>query len=520
MDGNYYQSSHTEASTIADLSPLGFGEQNLRCIVIKRNSPRSFQDRNGKWSIAGNNSPDQEVQCTFITVRDIKSEIINVQFWGSPEYIEMISSACQLGNVVNIHNPQVSVCTDKIRNYMPTTDSTCVLSEAILVHLSFQSPFKLTIPYFFTFKNDRQYYLRLSEKNQTINGSRLELDVQMRDIFHHQLKIPFQVCGGYTALGNIITFEQNVFINALVMIKKCHDKKTITTRNGNCTEKKTFSVLDFSCDHITLTVWEDSLQNTEHWEKGMILQLVDVKVRGGQYPALTYNCKTLCIENPSDPGAQSLYEHGTQILEKSKNAIEWSEDAIATIKEGITNEMFLKQAIDTLNVKGSVTFFTLANITMFDIDSPCFSQSPIVAKCQTCKSRSPLQLDVVSGNLIPLTSCPDSNEDCLLNHKSTVNHLYNVSFEIADSTESLTAKLNDAVAFSLFGSTENLIQTTFAERASLKQALLFEKYRFYVHAEKMKNGRVTATILKIEPPTYQEVLNSDKQVCSTFLATM
>ncbi|KAK9502767.1 hypothetical protein O3M35_011477 [Rhynocoris fuscipes] len=436
--------------TISNLSPNSQDFLIVGVIIAKR-APKSFYSRRdgnarGVWGF---------------TLRDSPADYINVTAWGSPDYIEFLSSTYKVGDVVDITNTRV-ITRNNDDQFQPTVTS--------CMELVF---------------------------NEDISQICLH-DEDDWDGFTSLLHLPTKPPSNYLNLSDIKVHGKLLsgqHTNILVAVQRVGEVREIS-KEGKELKVLEVIVMDKTSAGFSVQIWdEDMIQRAIQWKpRYTVLFMSDIRVSWNTFKRCmcgTIGIKSIITENPSTREAKSLANYASSAPLQSQDIID-NMAANMPNPETIVNVMscfsVIKQAFSGESSE-CFTALVYAVVHEFDLDG---LQNVVNSKCNTC------------NETVPFTTC--ENSSCIMKGAKTLFN-YNIRISLMDHTAKLiNCRLPDNVATSVLGmQAESFVQLSESQRISLKWKYLLKKTASrLVILPATKEGSPCFSVVDLTLVTFQE----------------
>ncbi|KAM7432715.1 hypothetical protein ABFA07_016895 [Porites harrisoni] len=429
--------------SICDLSQ-GMNQCNLVGLVMAKQPVHSFPDRK---------NPGREKYHFFFTLRDSPADFINVNCWGTENYIENLSKSFRINDIVEVRNPQIqnkqsSEAEEKWRPWTP-------------------SP----------------YQLHVSETHSSVSLFS-GWDTSVFDRISH---IPVKTSNDFYTLGDIIANDQNLHgehVNIQAVVKSVGLPKDIITKTGKHVKRCEVLLFDETCMSFPLVMWdEESIELAQTWmPKDMILFIADVKATFDDFKKCmiaTCDHKTIITANPDTMEARYLYNYAQSLELLDDDPLNNPESSLMDSLENVTevhNVQQLKQLMSEAENSlqpSPIMGIVYAFVTSFDIDR---DEKPIVtSRCAACNQRVVLLSDTcLNPACTRVTANPGGGS-------STVKTQFELGISLSDHTGTISnCRLTQPCAESMCGcKATDMAHWNITQLTELKVQFLLEKCKVY-----------------------------------------
>ncbi|KAI5716698.1 hypothetical protein M8J76_010820 [Diaphorina citri] len=373
---------------ISELSPNS-KDFKLVGVIISKRSARSFTDRKNETRSVWN-----------FTLRDSPLYFINVAAWGSEEYIDKLFTTFNVGDIVELINPRVSLRKaqeDTKYQPFPTSSFDLTLSEG---------------------KSEINYY----------SGSDIGRYVRC---YHLPTKHP----ESYVKLQDIVYYTQHNQerrdINLLVAVKYIGLTRTIRTKRGDTTATREIDLMDDTHSGFPLFMWGvevvvEVVGMADKWTpRETVLFMSDVNLSYNEYRkcwCLSTSSKTIITENPETTSGRALKEFAKSAPLDAKSVMM---QLINTLTQ-ISTILSCKSIMDKCSQSCADNFSALvyAVITEYDLDGP---KKLVFSKCNHCA----IILDEAVG-VCTNALCPGMTSGV---YQSSNMAAFNIRLSLSDHTE-------------------------------------------------------------------------------------
>ncbi|XP_067044393.1 meiosis-specific with OB domain-containing protein-like [Acropora muricata] len=416
----------------------GMNNSNLLGLVVAKQPVHSFPDRK---------NPGREKSHFFFTLRDSPTDFVNVNCWGSENYIDSLTKSFRINDIVEVRNPQIQdkQNSESEQKWRPWTPS--------------------------------PYQLHVSETHSSVNLFS-GWDTSELDRISH---IPIMTSNDFYTLGDIIANDQSLHgehVNIQAVVKSVGHAKDIITKTGKHVRRCEVLLFDETCLSFSLVIWdEDTIELAQTWvPKDIILFIADVKVTFDDFKKCmiaTCDHKTIITANPNTTEARHLYNYAQslELLDDPLNNPELSTEGLDLNSiTDVYNIQQLKKLMKDPDVSTQQlpTFGILyAFVTSFDIDR---DNRPIIAsRCSVCNQR------------VTLLSESCANPECVTcvnpGSSSSIKTHFEFGISLSDFTGTIeNCRLSEKCAEDMFRCrATDLVQWSLPQMTELKVQFLLEK---------------------------------------------
>uniref|UniRef100_A0A182RD30 MEIOB-like N-terminal domain-containing protein n=1 Tax=Anopheles funestus TaxID=62324 RepID=A0A182RD30_ANOFN len=402
----------SEISTVKTIAQINDETRNfiLVAVVIAKSDPRFFSGHPKRRGTFEAEPVDTSIETArgvlTLTLRDSERDTINCTVWGKADTITHYDHSFEIGDVVDVHRPQVSSSLfGRSEQYSPTVTS----------------PYCLTI-------NDQTQVAQITRHEGTQDAQR----------FTALLKAPLVQPGTTIPLADIVASGSGCngeTFNVLVVVRAVRAKRDIRVARTN--QVKSFrEVVLMDCSHsgVLMKFWSESyIRWSERWTPlKTVLLIVDARVEFSDYYkaiCLAVDRKTIITQDPSLPQLNNLLSHA-QTIPKQDIDVVCSLSSGSVDPSTINTVMTVQQILDRtegelVQEQDQFTALCYAVITRLDLDGP----SRIVSeRCVHCRT-------LVRGQDI---ACP--KYDCLghITPGAARESFFDITVDITDHTGTLT----------------------------------------------------------------------------------
>uniref|UniRef100_A0AAG5DUE5 MEIOB-like N-terminal domain-containing protein n=1 Tax=Anopheles atroparvus TaxID=41427 RepID=A0AAG5DUE5_ANOAO len=336
----------------------------LAAVIIAKSDPRFFS---GTARSSSSEATDRKSLVArgvlTLTLRDSDRDTINCTIWGKADSIAHYDNSFEVGDVVDVHKPQVSsTMYCRSEQYSPTVTSLYGLT------INEQSPSSQIIHHEGT-------HLQTLKSLLKVPPVRAEETIPLADI----------VASGAGCKGE--TF------NVLVVVRAVRPRKEIRINRTN--QLKSFRevvLMDQSHAGVLIKFWSESYcKRADAWVPlSTVLLIVDVRIEFSEYyktTGLAVDRKTIITQDPNLPQVDSLLRHAKNIPMQDVDIVcSLSSGTVdpATINTIMTVQQILDRTDgDLVTEDDQFTALCYAVITRLDLDGPSRTASQRCVHCRT-----------------------------------------------------------------------------------------------------------------------------------------
>lgn len=357
----------TTAKTIAQINDEA---RNfiLVAVVIAKSNPRFFSGHPNNRHFLEQDSTSTCIETArgvlTLTLRDTVRDTINCTVWGKADTIAHYDDAFEIGDVIDVNQPQVSSSVfGRSEQYSPTVSS----------------PYCLTI-------NDQSQVAQIVRHEGSPDTQRLRA----------VLRAPLVQPGSTIPLADIVASGAGCngeTFNLLVVVRAVRAKRDIRVARSNVV-KSFREVVLMDCSHsgVVMKFWSDSyIRWSERWTPlQTVLLMVDARVEYSEYYktiCLGMDRKTIITQDPNLPQLHNLLAHARSIPTQDIDVVcSLSSGTVdpATINTVMTVQQIIDRSEgDLAQDQDQFTALCYAVITRLDLDGPSRNVSERCVNCRT-----------------------------------------------------------------------------------------------------------------------------------------
>nr|XP_022905749.1 meiosis-specific with OB domain-containing protein [Onthophagus taurus] len=426
-------------------------------IIIAKQRPRKFTST-GKDGIS-------ERGVWNFTLRDTPRDYINCTFWGQGEEIWKLAEAFQIGDVVEVTRPRISIraIDNHGEQFRPT----------------------VTSPYTLTLYDNQSRITRYQNPNE----------------FLRLLRYPTKPLAIFVTIADVqsrdITSAPK-YVDMLVAVRSIGVVRNVKTKSGIEQEVRDFTVLDHTSEGVRMTTWDPELiARIGFWKpRTTILFLADVKVEYSHFhksimPVI--GSRTIITEDPIGQEAEQLRNYASTAPLLPSHIIEqlMSRYNPTTIKNIMTINQ-VQQKVDSMMSSSNLRrlddrhFVALlyCMVSHLDLDGLL----PVTTtRCKRCKY-------LINNNQL----C--ENEECVSSRGIEMVDLettFDIRVNLSDHTGSINnCRLVGTTAEEILGcSVQKFINMSDHEKGELKWKYLLERCEIRIIVLCTKNANSKISIL-------------------------
>uniref|UniRef100_A0A182S8K2 MEIOB-like N-terminal domain-containing protein n=1 Tax=Anopheles maculatus TaxID=74869 RepID=A0A182S8K2_9DIPT len=360
-----------DISTVKTIAQINDEARNfiLVAVVIAKSNARFFsghpKNRDFFEQDSCNNTGIETARGVLtLTLRDSVRDTINCTVWSTADTIVHYDNAFEIGDVIDVHRPQVSSSVfGRSEQYSPTVTS----------------PYCLTV-------NDQTHVAQIVRHEGSQDTARLQA----------LLRVPLVQPGSTIPLADIVASGSGCnggTFNLLVVVRAVRPKRDIRVARSN--ETKSFrEVVLMDCSHsgVVMKFWSESyIRWSERWTPlKTVLLIVDARVVFSEYYktiGLAVDRKTIITQDPNVPQLNNLLAHASSIPKQDIDVVcSLSSGSIdpATINTIMTVQQILDRTEgDLVQEQDQFTALCYAVITRLDLDGTTRSVSERCVNCRT-----------------------------------------------------------------------------------------------------------------------------------------
>ncbi|XP_073835907.1 meiosis specific with OB domains hold'em [Musca autumnalis] len=443
-------------------------------MVLGKTEPNIFLSRN--------DTQHKGVMC--FTLRDSPQHIVNCKYWGSREKVEELNEQIQLGDIVDVVCPKISMLTQnamdsKQAQYQPVSSL----------------PLTLVV-------NEGQ---GLIEKHSYHD---LEKYTEIRLLSHQSHKPLYSVMNLADVRASFSDSKAQAFHTDFLVVVGlvCKPRDIHASKDGRARRCLEIVVFDQSLTSgMTFTIWHSDWINRAEaaWQPmKTVLHLIDVKVSFSSFYKgciLNFTSKSIIYENPVGTETQHLKTFASTLPKTPFDIVAQTSNAESMPKaEDIQTVMTIRQIYTRAegHLRDTSEQFTAklyAMVTHFDIDWP---EHVLSKKCKACNRYIAVRKDICD------------NEQCQLSFSfgysgEKYDYFFNINVQLSDHTGTLVeGRLTDAIAMRILSfNCEQYLKLNQEELQKLKWRFLLQhvEAKLLIKKSNMLRRKMLAVIVDMKP---------------------